>query len=606
MNRIAQRIVASAAAGFAFWTTSCGGSGGGGGPPPPPPPTFAVTAPNGGETFGAGFPMTIRWTPVLGLVDIDYSTDRGATWTKLVNSVPGGGVLTFTAPNVSTFQARIRVSQADGDPAVVTEPSDFSDADFTIGPPLVDTGVPLQGVAGCDFAWGDYDGDGDLDLAMCGVDTAGIFTPHTKVYRNDFGTFTDVAAPLPGVYNGALAWGDVDGDGDLDLALLGGDTSGTFFTRVFRNDAGTFVDLSAPLLPMAVGALAWGDVDGDGDLDLVTAGLASTGGSATRVYLNTGGALADSGLVLPGVSFCALALGDVDGDGDLDLVFSGNSSGLALTRVYRNDGGVFTDSGARPIDLQQGALALGDYDHDGDLDLAICGQTAAGVRHFRVYRNAGGAFVDAGAGLAGLSDGGVAWGDLDGDGDLDLVVTGSPTGAAGVTRVLRSDGGTFVDPGAGLLAVSSSGLALGDFDGDGRLDLVVGGSTGITSATRLYQNVGSLADTAPTAPTGLTAYPFSDGAVFTCIPATDLETSPAGLSYNLRVTELPTYREVFPGMALGSGRRLLPQAGVVRPHDPLVSWGLTLPSGVYLVAVQAVDASLEGGPWSDEVLFVVP
>jgi Ca2+-binding RTX toxin-like protein len=288
--------------------------------------------------------MPIRWTPVSGQVDVDYSTDRGTTWTKLVNSVPGGGSLTFPAPAVSSVQARIRVSKADGDPAIVTEPSDASDADFTIGPPLVDTGTPLQGVAASDFAWGDYDGDGDLDLAMCGLDTAGTFTPHAKVYRNDFGAFPDVAAPLPGVYNGALAWGDLDGDGDLDLLV--GQTVNSLSDRVesihlFKWDvAGGGLDQVATPLPSIAGldAVAVADVDGDGCNDVVGAGSYGRG----VVHLGDGTGSFDGGHDLVQLGYqnpstatrVTMAVGDLTGDGLPDLVVTDTNAGQVM--VYRN------------------------------------------------------------------------------------------------------------------------------------------------------------------------------------------------------------------------------------------------------------------------------
>jgi hypothetical protein len=113
-----------------------------------------------------------------------------------------------------------------------------------------------------DVAWGDYDGDGDLDLVVAGCgDTADVIM--TRLYRNDGGTFVDVDAGLPGVYSGAaLAWGDYDGDGDLDLALAG--AMDYFFnelvTRVYRNDGGTFTDIAAGLPGLNVirtGVNAW-------------------------------------------------------------------------------------------------------------------------------------------------------------------------------------------------------------------------------------------------------------------------------------------------------------------------------------------------------------
>ncbi len=74
--------------------------------------------------------------------------------------------------------------------------------------------TPLAGTC----AWGDYDKDGDLDLAVAGADAT---TKYAKIYRNDAGTFIDIGASLPAVSNCALAWGDCDNDGDLDLAIAG-------------------------------------------------------------------------------------------------------------------------------------------------------------------------------------------------------------------------------------------------------------------------------------------------------------------------------------------------------------------------------------------------
>src|ERR1700675_1832680 len=97
--------------------------------------------------------------------------------------------------------------------------------------------------------------------------------------------------------------------------------------------------LSKPPQPCVV----WGDYDGDGDLDVLVAGLGSHDIPFTTIYKNTGGNLTDSGIVLPGLARATAAWGDFDGDGDLDLAMTGlNSSGIPTTRIYRNDGGAFT------------------------------------------------------------------------------------------------------------------------------------------------------------------------------------------------------------------------------------------------------------------------
>jgi pimeloyl-ACP methyl ester carboxylesterase len=111
--------------------------------------------------------------------------------------------------------------------------------------------------------------------------------------------------------------------------------------------------------------------------------------------------------------------GDYDGDGDLDLVVTGEP-----TMVYENQGG----GGFEPIDAglpEGGTSDWGDYDNDGDLDLIIAGFNDEGDRAATIYENQGdGEFEPIDAGLAGVSGSSSDWGDYDGDEDLDLIVTG--------------------------------------------------------------------------------------------------------------------------------------------------------------------------------------
>jgi len=110
----------------------------------------------------------------------------------------------------------------------------------------------------------------------------------SKVYRNDGGLFTDIGAGLTGVYYCSLAWGDYDNDGDLDLALAGYD--GARVSKVYQNTGGAFTEMiGAGLTGVFRCSLAWGDYDNDGDLDLALAG-ASDYGLVSKIYRNDGGA----------------------------------------------------------------------------------------------------------------------------------------------------------------------------------------------------------------------------------------------------------------------------------------------------------------------------
>jgi hypothetical protein len=255
------------------------------------------------------------------------------------------------------------------------------------------------------------------------------------------------------------------------------------------------------------------DVDGDGDVDAVVGngpGDAEYGGEPNAIWLNDGaGHFRDSGQRMIGsggtvwsITY-AVALGDLDGDGDTDAVF-GNAVPSANT-VWVNDGaGQFKLSGEYPMRpkgdrhySQCEAVRLGDLDSDGDLDLFIgnCCRNEWGISngpgmtvergysdaYNMVWLNDGsGLFADSGQRLGNEATGDVALGDLDGDGDLDAFEVNHETASTvsicdAADRVWLNDGaGWFFDSGQALSRASGEAVALGDLDGDDDLDAFVG------------------------------------------------------------------------------------------------------------------------------------
>src|SRR5437867_5135833 len=122
--------------------------------------------------------------------------------------------------------------------------------------------------------------------SLCFLTLALPLRAHATPAHIDAGPFTEIAAGLPDLEEGSAAWGDYDNDGDLDLAICGISASGPI-TRIYRNAGGVLTDIGAGLTGVYDGALAWGDYDNDGDLDLVVVG--NTGpGPASIIYRNTG------------------------------------------------------------------------------------------------------------------------------------------------------------------------------------------------------------------------------------------------------------------------------------------------------------------------------
>jgi len=221
--------------------------------------------------------------------------------------------------------------------------------------------------------------------------------------------------------------------------------------------------------------LALGDLDGDGDLD---AFVGNAGGN-NFVWLNDGSGNFNVHCqrIGGGLSSCGVALGDVDGAGGLDAFIANASTGpnqvwLSGTVIedYGDDGicvGMFKDSGQRLGSSDSRSVALGDVDGDGDLDAFVANDAN---QPNRVWVNDGsGIFSDSGQRLGSLTTKDIALGDVDGDGDLDAFAANTA-----YNEVWLNDGaGTFADSGQTLGNAGSHGVALGDLDGDGDLDSFV-------------------------------------------------------------------------------------------------------------------------------------
>ncbi|MEM7202548.1 MAG: VCBS repeat-containing protein [Planctomycetota bacterium] len=340
------------------------------------------------------------------------------------------------------------------------------------------------------LAHGDVDGDGALDLLVANGGS------DNRLYLGDgLGGFRDATAgrlPADGDRSEAVALGDVDADGDLDLVTANAVGQQN---RLYLNDgSGIFTDVTGAQFPVD-GDRSYGivlaDVDRDGDLDAI---FANTSRQQNRLYLNDGtGRFVDVTLTqLPtdADGSWAVTAGDVDGDGDQDLLF-GNAR---QDRLYLNDGaGRFTDATAARLPQEAGNthdVELGDVDGDGDLDIYLANSNQ-GDPQDRLFQNDGsGTFVDETEQLLPRADRNAraaALRDVDGDGDLDLALAN----AGELNRLQLNDGtGVFADVTPSRLPFSlewSTANALVDVDEDGDTDLLI---TNFGDPNRLYLNTG--------------------------------------------------------------------------------------------------------------------
>ncbi|MEX0821251.1 MAG: VCBS repeat-containing protein [Rhodothermales bacterium] len=248
----------------------------------------------------------------------------------------------------------------------------------------------LPGLHRSSAAWGDVDGDGDLDLVAAGLPSVDAVQPVTRLYRNDEGTFRPVESGLPGVHSGDLAWADVDGDGDLDLALMGDGGEGAFVTGVYRNDGGAFVDAGYNLPRLAFGSVDWADYDRDGDPDLLLSGGRLDPRfllGIARVYRNDDGVLVETAYDLEGWTLGRARWGDADRDGDLDIFVVGTNAVLEtpFLKLLVNDDGAFVPEWEF-TGMRFASMAVADYNQDGDADVTLIGQLTSGVQ-FRFLIN---------------------------------------------------------------------------------------------------------------------------------------------------------------------------------------------------------------------------
>lgn len=235
----------------------------------------------------------------------------------------------------------------------------------------------------------------------------------------------------------------------------------------------------------SIAAPVLGDLNGDGILDLVTAGITDSNDGSATVRLGTGGGNFGSATSYTTESQYsnAVQLADLNNDGILDLVTAGTTDsfvGNATIRLGRGDGSFGASTTYVTESTSSFGLALGDINGDGYIDMITGGQTssATGAATVRLGNGNGTFAASTSYATQGVRSFSVALGDLNGDGFADMVTTGLNTGLTdGRTMVRLGNGnGTFQ---AGTSYISEDGgsysVTLGDLNNDGILDLVTGG-----------------------------------------------------------------------------------------------------------------------------------
>ncbi len=318
------------------------------------------------------------------------------------------------------------------------------------------------------IAWGDVDNNGWTDFVTgVGIDLAA--TPD-KIYFNydgDISTSAGWTSEYTG-FSACIQLGDLDNDGDLDMVVPGIgliNVVDPVSTVIFYNDGGFPANPDYYTDPtINVWSLGLGDIDGDGDLDMVLPDCGIAPDPRTlKIYYNNGGIFNTSPDWQSDNVYRSVdaQFADIDLDGDLDMVSYGHS-GL---QVFYNQNGILETTPSWTTNTVSGGfcIAFCDYDEDGDPDVALSGGTTSG---FSIVQNDNGTLNPIPVWSCLLYPAaGVSWGDVDGDDDFDLVGCGwqnAPTGIfENVDGVFSADFVFSVDvPGWPQLAV------LSDYDED--------------------------------------------------------------------------------------------------------------------------------------------
>jgi uncharacterized protein YuzB (UPF0349 family) len=472
--------------------------------------------------------------------------------------------------------------------------------------PFTSVSNPFPGLGRGAVAFADLDNDGDLDVVMSGQNTA--YNPVAKVFMNVNGEFTEVVSSnLRGLYNCALSVADYDHDGLFDVIITGQGVSGNV-THLYRNTGSMQFQLADSTLYAAGanGDVAFGDYNNDGYADIVL-----SGNWASKLYRTNGdGTFTEVEAGLPALNSPSIAWGDYDNDGDMDLLMVGDD-GSASAYVMTNNGGTFS---RLVVDIE-GAIAgtarWGDFDMDGYLDIMLTGKDNNLVAVSYIYRNNSlGSFTYANAGLVGTALGPADWIDYDNDSDLDVMLAGqNSTCGTSFTRLYNNDGiGGYTEVPAGLAFAERSASAWGDYDNDGDIDLLLIGVSG-NAVRMLYRNdliTGTTfqPNTPPTVPVITDIYTWEDFVIFNWERSTDMQTPSLALTYNLRIGTSPGASDILsPNADLMSGVRYMPTQGNMAANTFAIV--RSLQPGTYYYSLQAIDQSFAASPFTEEQSFVI-
>jgi|GEM_PF-1028624 len=410
---------------------------------------------------------------------------------------------------------------------------------------------------------GDLDGDGDLDLAIANYFSHGV----SVLENNGNGAFQTKAEYITGNNPISVSCADLDGDSDMDLAVV--NSGGANSVSILRNDGnGGFPAIDHYAVGSGPRSVFCADIDGDSDLDLI---VANEGGNLSILKNHGNGTFEDALACEAGNAPVSVFAADLDADADLDLAVANTGFASTVSILKNNGGGGFSIDADYRVGDGAWSVFCTDLDGDSDLDLAVANSLSDDLSILK--NNGDGTFQGAATVWAGDDPYSVFCADLDGDSDYDLAVANH---GSDDVFVLENDGnGNFGRAFNHAAGDGPASVFCADLDGDSDLDLAVA-SSGCDSVAILKDTTQIPVNEAP--------YPFS------LHSPTDGDSVPGPVAFDWQTPYDPNFGDqIRYDLWVSTDPAFAPESTTVHDSLGISKFTETLNLGIYYWKVRAYD-----------------